>query len=252
MAAIPGLGGLYQPAQPDAQGRPARLPGRLALSGPQPAGRQGDPPGEHDHGPPGRPLRLRLAALRGLREQDETRGQGAATSPGTLQGTDRAAGRGNPPCHPRQGKAVLRAGRRGDRLRLPAQQVGDSRTHQRGYSNAPRGDLGKHRGTGECVGPQDEHRGRSGVFSSRATHREADSAGYRHGRRDPPGPRGDRGRHEPVAARAPPGEGRPRCVPGLQPEPPGQSTAVHASAPGPAACRSAGTPCATRSREFRS
>ena len=50
----------------------------------------------------------------------------------------------------------------------------------------------------------------------------------------------------------PPGEGRTRRVPGLQPEPRRQSRGTSRFGPGPKAYRSAGTPCATRSRGFRS
>ena len=55
-------------------------------------------------------------------------------------------GRSDPVCDARQGQAVLRArGRRGG-LRLAAQQVGDSGTHERGYRGPARGDLGRPQG----------------------------------------------------------------------------------------------------------
>ncbi len=62
----------------------------------------------HDHSPAGRPLRLRLAAVRGVRRRCLLGRQEHHASPGTLPGSDRAPDRSHPLRHPGQGEGILR------------------------------------------------------------------------------------------------------------------------------------------------
>ena len=144
LAALPRLGRLHEPPEPDADRRPARLPGG------HPVQRQRASASASYVTPEDMTTVLQDALydcdwlpFEAFESDAALDGQRHQAPPGALPGPGRAADRGHPPPHAGQGEGLLRPGRRGARLRSPAVEIRHGRHALRRDRETPRRHLGK-------------------------------------------------------------------------------------------------------------